>query len=112
MEQNKKDILIGFAVLALEIALFYYFWKNNIVLTFLFLAISAVVLSKFTGKEEKVLYITCFILGPVFDLTLVPRGVWTYGNPTVYGVPLWLPFSYGIVTVMIVKIGRAIAKLI
>ena len=112
MNQNKKNILIGFVGLALEIALFYYLWENNIALTIAFLIMSVFVLLLWTNKEEKFLYFTGFILIPLFDLTLVPRGVWSYGNPTIYGVPLWLPFSYGFATVMIIKIGKSIARLI
>ena len=112
MDKNKKDIFIGFIVFALEIILFYFFWKNNIVLTVLFLAISVIILAKFTSKKEKILYLACFILGPIFDLTLVPRGVWSYGNPTIYGIPLWLPAAYGLGPLMIVKIGNSVAKLI
>ena len=112
MDKNKIDIFIGIAVFLLEITFFYFFWKNNIVLTALLLITSAVVLAKFSSKEEKVLYFVCFVLGPIFDLTLVPRNVWSYGNPTLFGVPLWLPFAYGLGTVIIVKIGNSIARLI
>ena len=77
----------------------------------LLLVVSAIALIAFCSREERVLYFVCFVLTPIFDLTLVPRNVWTYGNPTIYGVPIWIPFAYGLGTVMLVKIGRAIAKL-
>src|SRR3989344_5441722 len=109
MDKNKKDFLVGSLVFALEILLFYYLWKNNVILSVSLAAVSIVVLAKFSGKEEKVLYFVCFVLGPIFDLTFVPRGVWSYANPTLFGVPVWLPFAYGLGTVMIVKIGNAIA---
>ena len=112
MDKNKKDILIGFIGLALEFLLLYFLWKNNIAITIAFLIMSVFVLLLLTNKEEKFLYFTGFILIPIYDLTLVPRGVWSYGNPTLYNVPVWLPFSYGLATIMIVKIGRAIARLI
>ena len=80
-------------------------------LSIFLLLISAIILMKFSEKEEIVLYFVCFFIGPIFDLVLVPRGLWSYGNPTIYGVPIWLPFSYGLGTVMIVKIGKSIAKI-
>lgn len=91
---------------------FYYFWQNNLLLTFLLAIISAFLLIGASDRAEKILYLVCFILGPIFDLTLVPRGVWNYANPTIFGVPIWLPFAYGVGTVMIVKIGNAVARLI
>ena len=111
MDKPQKDILIGFICLALEIVLLYYLWKNNLMLSLILLFISAIILTKFSNKKEKILYFLGFVFLPIFDLTLVPRGVWTYGNPTIYGVPIWLPFSYGLGTVMIVKIGNSIGKL-
>jgi len=112
MEEAKRNLVIGFLVFAIEISFFYFFWKNNILLTALLLAVSAAILLKFSSKEERILYFVCFVLGPVFDLTLIPAGLWTYGNPTLFGVPLWLPVGYGLGTLMIVKIGTSIAKLI
>ena len=111
MDKPQKDILIGFVILTFEIILLYYLWKNNIALTITFLIMSVLVLLLWTNKEEKFLYFTGFILLPLYDLTLVPRGLWSYGNPTIYGVPIWLPFSYGLGTVMIVQIGKSITKI-
>ena len=112
MNENKKNIFIGFIVFTIMILFLYFFWKNNLILAVLFLAVSAVILLNFSSKEEKVLYFISFVLCPVFDLILVPRGLWTYANPFVLGVPLWLPLTYGLGTVMIVKIGNSIARLI
>lgn len=112
MNKNKKNILTGFAVLILEIFLLYYLWKNNIVLTFLIILISVVVLVKFTSKEEKIFYLFGFVFLQIFDLALVPRGVWSYGNSSWFGIPIWLPFTYGLGTVMVVKIGRAISNIL
>ena len=111
MDKNKKDILIGFIILALEIILLYFFWKNNKILAVAFLIMSVFVLLLWTNKGEKVLYFTGFILLPLYDLILVSRGVWSYGNPTIYGVPIWLPFAYGLGTVMIVKIGNSVSRI-
>lgn len=80
-------------------------------MTILLSLLSVVILTKFTTKREKILYAVCFVLGPIFDLTLVPRGVWSYGNPTLFGIPLWIPVAYGVGTVMIVKIGSAISEM-
>ena len=112
MKEPKKDILIGIFIFLLDIALLYYLWKNNAFLTLSFLIISAVVLIFWTNKEQKFLYIAGFILGPVYDITLVPTGIWNYGNPTMFGVPLWLPPAYGASIVAIVKIGKGIQNII
>ena len=111
MDKNKKHVIIGLVVLISEILLLYYLWENNTILTILLSAISFLVLINFSNMQERILYFACFFLGPAFDLILVPRGVWTYANPSIFGVPIWLPVTYGLGAVMIVKIATAVSKM-
>ena len=112
IKENRNDIWIGFAVFAAELILFHYFWQNNIVLTISLLAVSVVVLFKYSNKLEKFLYFTGFFLGPVYDIYLVPTGIWTYGNPVLFGIPPWLPLGYGLGAVMIFKIGASLKNIL
>jgi len=110
MEKTEKDILIGVFIFALEIMLFLYLWQNNTILTISLFIVSVVVLLAWTDKEEKFLYFTGLILGPIVDITVVNSGIWTYGNPTIFGIPLWLPLGYALGTVVIIKVGKSTAK--
>ena len=112
MDKLKRDFLIGFLIYVLNTLLIYYLWQNNIALTVIFIVISAFVLLKWADKEERIVYFASFVLGPIFDLILIPRGVWAWGNPSLFGIPLWLPLSYGILIVTAVKIGKSTAKLL
>ena len=112
MDNHKKDMLIGFLIYVLNILVLYYLWQNNAALTVIFIVMSAFVLLKWVNKEERIVYFASFILGPILDIILIPRGVWSWGNPSLFGIPLWLPLSYGILTVTSIKIGKSIAKLL
>lgn len=112
MDKLKKDLFIGFLIYSLNILLLYYLWQNNIALTVIFIVISTFVLLKWANKEERIVYFASFVLGPILDLILVPRGVWAWENPSLFGIPLWLPLSYGILTVTAIKIGKSTAKLL
>ena len=96
MGQSWKDIAIGLFVFAAEIFLFYFLWKNNMALTVSLLTVSFFVLLGWANKEERLVYFVGFFLGPIVDLSLVPTGIWSYGNPTIFGVPPWLPIAYGL----------------
>lgn len=111
MNEYKKDFLIGIFIFVLNIIFLYYLWQNNSVLTLSLLVISIFILLFWTSKEEKILYLIGFVLVPIYDLILVPTGIWSYGNPTIFRVPLWLPLLYGILTVTAIKIGRNLAKI-
>lgn len=108
---RQKDLLIGFLIISVEIALFYYFWKNNILLTTFLAAISFLVLLKWADKKEKLLFFVGFLIGPVYDIILVPAGVWNYANPTFLNVPMWLPLAYGLGMVTVVKIWKNLTEL-
>jgi hypothetical protein len=112
MNQAKKDIIIGLLLYIFVIVLLYYLWKNNVALSTFLIVISIAVLFKWSNREEKIVYFASFILGPIIDIILVPKGVWTYGSPTMFNIPVWLPFTYGVLTVTAIKIGKSIAKLI
>ncbi len=111
MKEIKKDIIIGFLIFTLDIALIFFFWKNNILLTSALLIVSAFILFSWSSKEEKILYFACFILGPFYDLILAPAGAWSYGNPTTFGIPIWIYPAYGNSIVAIIKIGKSVARI-
>ena len=110
MNNPKKDIALGLVIYLLDILLFYFLWKNNIVLSLSLLLISGFLLWK-SDSQEKFAYVASFILGPIIDVLLVPTGIWVYGNKTSLQIPLWLPFAYGIFGLLLMKISKAIAKI-
>ena len=105
----KRDFLIGIGTLLLNLLLIYYFWQNNLMLTLALISVPLIVILKFADRQETIFYFTGFFLGPIFDLILVPRGVWDYGNPAIYGIPIWLSLSYGLGTLMITKVGKSLS---
>ena len=112
MIYRHKEFLTGIVIFWLELGLFYYFWRSNVLLTFAILLLSIVILVKFADKKEIILYFTGFFLGPVYDIVLVPTGIWTYGNPILLGIPPWLPAAYGLGAVMIFKIGNSLNNIL
>lgn len=108
---GQKDILIALMIFAVELILFYYLWRNNLLLTISLATLSFFVLLKWADKQERIMFIAGFLMGPIYDLVLVPAGVWTYGAPTIFNVPAWLPVAYGLGIVILVKIGKNAAQL-
>lgn len=53
------------------------------------------------------------IIMPLGEVVLVNSGVWTYhAIPAIAGVPIWLPFSWGFMAVIIRKMSNTIDTLI
>lgn len=85
-----ETILFFFAILAL---LFLY--QYDILLTFILLVAWGIALIFWHTKRDFVYFATAAVAGPIVEIICVKFGVWTYGNPTFLGIPLWLPVVWG-----------------
>jgi hypothetical protein len=47
------------------------------------------------------IYILAFFLGPLAEIIAIHQGLWIYGAPAFFGIPLWLPLEWGIATLFI-----------
>ena len=58
---------------------------------------------------------TCFVitavLGTLAELTFVSAGVWRYAHPSVAGVPLWFPVSFGLAGLLLRRLVQAVLDL-
>jgi hypothetical protein len=91
-----------------EMALFY---GNNLLLTALVAATIAAELAFWPRRRTVAFLITGCIVGPSAEALCVWAGAWHYANPTLLGIPLWLPAGWGCVTVLIMGIVDTAAKL-
>ena len=96
-----------FAVGAGEIAWCY---TRPVLLTVLS-ALTALVAFAFWRRRDVVLvYVLGGIIGPCGEMIGVRAGAWAYAHPTFLGIPLWLPFAWGLAVVLIQGVAGTIAK--
>lgn len=107
MDKHKKGLIIGLFAFALEIIFFYFLWWSNLIMTIAFLILSVFMLL-WSDNLEKIVYFSGFVLFPIVDVIVVRTGIWSYGNPTLLGVPVWLPFPYALSSLIIIKIGKSL----
>lgn len=93
------------------IVLAYFFWEHNILLTALFLAVTALVLM--VRYEEGDIH--AFILGTLVGLVVEIPGTTvskyqSFARPTIYGIPIWLPFAWGYGLMMMKRIGTILKE--
>ncbi|MDD4989168.1 MAG: DUF2878 family protein [Candidatus Pacebacteria bacterium] len=63
-------------------------------------------------KEKKFIpiYWIIFLGGPLLEAVAIHFGVWSYKNPVVIGVPLWLPFLWGNASLVVAKLTLTLTK--
>jgi hypothetical protein len=50
------------------------------------------------------------VLGPFAEIISIHFGVWQYANPTLLGIPVWLPLGWGFGIVFMKRVAETILK--
>ena len=103
-----------FVISAIALALVIYvignFYGNNLLIAIVLLIPSIYLLIR--GKHRKhdtIAFFFAAIIGPLMEMLLIRKGVWTYANPTIGGAPFWLPLLWGLSVMFLVKVSRWLA---
>ena len=89
------------------------FWKAPALLLFVLAAIAASMI--FIGEERKrdlVLFLLVSVWGAFSEAIAIHYGAWSYPEPSIIGIPLWLPFVWGIAGIFIKRLYQAIREFI
>ncbi|MGD0090543.1 MAG: hypothetical protein ABSE73_11540 [Planctomycetota bacterium] len=110
--ETRKELsleAVVFAACAVEIALCH---GSTLLLTGLLIATGAVLAVRFWRRSPVIiLYLLGAILGPLGETIGVRSGAWQYSSPTFLGIPLWLPFAWGTMTVLIRAVSDTVTKM-
>lgn len=104
--------------LLLEILLFWsgmltisLLYNSNIFLT-LFLIVYWMIGIKFWHKTQDIyIFITGAVIGPIGEIICVHFGAWQYANPTLFGIPVWLPLAWGLTTMVIKRVVETFVRI-
>lgn len=100
---------IGTELLSAVLALLfiYLFWQNNVLLTGLFILLILFLL--ITGKNPREIYLVVLLLisSSVIEIIALRIGFESYTNPTFLGIPLWLPFMWGLAGLIIWRVAKS-----
>lgn len=106
-----EEVLLETIIFILTIIFIATFWSKNILLAFTLFALYLVGNLFWHKKYDYIYYLTGLIVGPVAEIVATYFGAWTYANPTILNIPIWLPFAWGLATVMIIRIAQTIIKI-
>lgn len=52
------------------------------------------------------------LLGTFAEILSIEYGVWSYAKPSFLGVPIWLPFMWGLAIVLVTKVSKSASELL
>ncbi len=105
MSRNNNLIITNiFAVATLLVVVLA--WKYNFIVSVALLTVATAMLSLERSKQEVKAFVYCAISGALCEYIAISFGAWTYANPNLFDIPIWLPLLWGIATVYSVRIYK------
>lgn len=83
-----------------------FIWKNNFILFVTLSIIAVLMLSIERSRQEVKVFIYCAVLGAISECIAVSFGAWTYENPNLVNIPIWLPLLWGIASTYIIRVYK------
>lgn len=106
----RKELLRKAFVLIIAVTAISLLYKNDLVLV---IVLVAIFLWNIKGRLERYdlpIFLGAAIFCSLGEVVCVNYNCWTYSNPTILGIPLWLPVAWGIVAVSFKRIGKKLAE--
>ncbi|NMJ77346.1 hypothetical protein GLU64_02965 [Nanohaloarchaea archaeon] len=93
---------VGFSAVLAAVSIFLtsLLYQSSLILTALLAAVSGAPLILWNKREDLFFYSTGFVGGPLAEIICIYFGAWSYSSPDLLGIPLWLPFAWGKVTLI------------
>jgi uncharacterized membrane protein len=101
-----RDLFIFFFIMFFVILV----WKNNIAVTAIILGFYFLRYILWPNREDHIIFIAGAILGSTAEIIATHAGVWNYTLPTFLNIPIWLPFAWGFVSVLIIRVAQCVKR--
>ena len=87
-----------------------FLWKQNFILLIILILLATIMLLMNKSKQELKTFLFCAFAGAIVEAFAIMFGAWTYSNPNIIGIPIWLAILWGIASVFIVRIYSSFKK--
>lgn len=109
-KETKKNLILEIALFCLGIAIISLFYKSNVFLALLMVAIIAITTKLWRRKYDMSFFIVGATVGPTAEIVCVHFGAWQYASPFFLGIPLWLPIAWGFIAMLTKRIVAILVK--
>lgn len=83
-------------------------WQHPVVLTLILLILSVAMLAVRGSYRIFSVWVIGFIFGPIAEVIAMETGAWTYAEPHLYTIPIWLPFLWANAALFIVNTEKLV----
>ncbi|MBU2101363.1 DUF2878 family protein [Patescibacteria group bacterium] len=104
MDIEVKKSLLNFPLALLSLVSVSLLWKSWSLLTLILLVIGVLMLLIEKERNTVLVYIAAGLGGAITEMVAIFFGVWTYTDPAIAGIPIWLPFLWGAAALYILRL--------
>jgi len=88
-----------------------FLWNKIVIFSALLIILAYIKHLMYPIKKEFLWYVSIGVIGAIIEIILVNFGHgWTYTNPNIFGIPIWIPFFWGLIGTTIVVIYDGFKK--
>lgn len=84
------------------------FKESHFLTTFAVVSLSVLMLAASWSWEHFIVYGALFVSAVFMELLCVSIGLWSYGHPFVFGIPLWVPFVWSNSALFIIELKEVV----
>ncbi|MCX5807425.1 MAG: hypothetical protein NT010_15390 [Proteobacteria bacterium] len=111
MDKKKIKVLIrDLGIFWFLVIIFVLIWRHNIAVTGFIITVYLIRYFIWPDNEDHVVFIAGAVLGSIAEIIATKAGTWSYALPTFLNIPIWLPFAWGFVSVLIIRIAQVFLR--
>jgi len=107
---NRKFVIAN-GILLVSIGCLFLLWKQPVLLSVLLLLIAYGKHKLYPIKSELLWFVLICIGGGLVEILLVNFGhAWSYTQPQLYDIPIWMPIFWGLVGTTVIVMHEGLTK--
>lgn len=110
MKKKYLKIAINIVLAVLGILAVVTLWNTPFVLLGMVLLLIVVVFVLQPSRNVLAVFLFAALLGPMAEMLCVQAGAWRYTNPQFFGIPVWLPFLWGLFGMAVYELSIVLQK--
>nr|AQS34583.1 hypothetical protein [uncultured archaeon] len=106
----EKERIFDFILYILGITLIINFYHSNTLLLVIISIFWLAGLIIWRNYNDFIFFLVGAVIGTIAEIICINEGVWQYSNPSFIGIPIWLPFAWGLATILIKRTAESILR--
>ncbi len=106
----RRELLLEVLLFCFGMLFISLFYLDNILLTLLLIMGWSVGIKFWHRKDDFYFFLSGAVVGPIGEIVCIHFGAWKYTNPSFLGIPIWLPFAWGLAMMLIKRVAETFLK--